>query len=97
MTRAKRILIVEDDALLAETLIEQFALHDEFAVEALGTAEAAIAKVKEEAHIDLVLLDVGLPDMDGREACQLHAQGRLSVADHHADRRRRPMRTRSGG
>ncbi|MEQ8178331.1 MAG: response regulator transcription factor [Amphiplicatus sp.] len=71
MIRAKRILLVDDDALLTETLLDQFEVHDEFAVEALGTAAAAIEKVKEEAHIDLVLLDVGLPDMDGRDACVL--------------------------
>ncbi len=71
MIRAKRILLVDDDALLTETLLDQFDVHDEFAVEALGTAAAAIEKVKEEAHIDLVLLDVGLPDMDGRDACVL--------------------------
>lgn len=71
MARAKRILLVDDDDLLSETLGEQFALHDEFAFEAVGTAQKAIERVKEEAHLDLVLLDVGLPDMDGREACKI--------------------------
>jgi DNA-binding response OmpR family regulator len=71
MARAKRILLVDDDELLRETLVEQFGLHDEFALEALASAQDAISKVKEEAHIDIVLLDVGLPDMDGREACQV--------------------------
>ncbi|MBB5517676.1 response regulator transcription factor [Amphiplicatus metriothermophilus] len=71
MTRAKRILLVDDDALLRDTLIDQFDLHEEFAVEALADAQSAIEKVREEAHIDLVLLDIGLPDMDGREACRI--------------------------
>ncbi|NWG70531.1 MAG: response regulator transcription factor [Parvularculaceae bacterium] len=71
MARAKRILLVDDDALLCETLKEQFALHQEFALDCLNDAHAAIERVKEEAHTDLVLLDVGLPDMDGREACQV--------------------------
>ncbi|MEZ5896234.1 MAG: response regulator transcription factor [Parvularculaceae bacterium] len=71
MIRAKRILLVDDDELLRETLVDQFNHHDEFAVEALSGAQDAIIKVKQEAHIDLVLLDVGLPDMDGREACQV--------------------------
>ncbi|HPE30350.1 MAG TPA: response regulator transcription factor [Parvularculaceae bacterium] len=75
MPRAKRILLVDDDALLRETLLDQFSLHDEFAVEAAATAAEAIEKVKEEAHIDLVLLDVGLPDMDGRQACELMRRG----------------------
>ena len=71
MARAKRILLVDDDELLRDTLVEQFGLHDEFSLEALASAQDAISKVKEEAHIDIVLLDVGLPDMDGREACQV--------------------------
>lgn len=71
MTRARRILLVDDDALLRETLIDQFDLHEEFAVEALADAQSAIEKVRQEAHIDLVLLDIGLPDMDGREACRI--------------------------
>ncbi len=71
MTRAKQILLVDDDDLLRDALIDQFSLHEEFSIIPLPTANAAIAKVREEAHIDLVLLDVGLPDMDGREACQM--------------------------
>lgn len=71
MARAKRILLVDDDALLRDTLLDQFALHDEFDVDAVATAQEAIDRVKQEAHIDLVLLDVGLPDMDGRQACEL--------------------------
>lgn len=69
--RAKKILLVDDDPLLCETLLDQFALHDDFAVEALTSAQEAVARVAKEAHIDLVLLDVGLPDMDGRSACEL--------------------------
>jgi len=71
MTRAKKILLVDDDTLLTETLIDQFKLHDEFSVEPIATANEGIERVKEEAHIDLMLLDVGLPDMDGREACRV--------------------------
>ncbi len=71
MTRAKKIILVDDDELLRETLVEQFNVHDELSVEPIETANAAIERVKEEAHIDLMLLDVGLPDMDGREACRI--------------------------
>lgn len=71
MNRVKKILLVDDDELLRDALVDQFAVHDEFAVEPVMTAQAAIDRVKEEAHIDLMLLDVGLPDMDGREACRI--------------------------
>ena len=71
MARARKILLVDDDDLLRETLLDQFTHHEEFAVETVATAQAAIQRTKDEAHIDLVLLDIGLPDMDGREACQV--------------------------
>ncbi len=71
MNRVKKILLVDDDELLRDALVDQFAVHDEFALEPVLTAAAAIARAREEAHIDLVLLDVGLPDMDGREACRI--------------------------
>ena len=70
MARAARVLLVEDDELLAGTLTDQFAEHDEFDVEHLTTGAEAIEKLSAEGHIDLVLLDVGLPDMDGRDACK---------------------------
>ncbi len=71
MARAKKILLVDDDELLRETLLDQFEVHNEFDLETAVNAAEAIEKVKAEAHIDLVLLDVGLPDMDGREACRV--------------------------
>ena len=70
MSTAKKILLIDDDELLRQSLVEQFALHEEFIPEAVGTASEGIKHVKKE-HVDLVLLDVGLPDMDGREACKL--------------------------
>jgi DNA-binding response OmpR family regulator len=70
MSTAKKIMIIDDDDTLRESLVEQFALHEEFLVNAVETAAAGIKDVKGE-HYDLVLLDVGLPDMDGREACKL--------------------------
>ena len=66
----KKILIVDDDEILRETLSEQFSLHDEFVVSEAENAAGGIAAVKAE-HFDLVLLDVDMPDMDGREACKV--------------------------
>ena len=67
---SRTILIVEDDADLRATLAEQIALADGFdAVEAGTLAEAAAALGGEWARFDAVLLDVGLPDGDGREFC----------------------------
>ncbi|TCT11853.1 DNA-binding response OmpR family regulator [Tepidamorphus gemmatus] len=70
MSTSKRILIVDDDADLREALIEQLALHEEFSATGVETARAGI-RAAETDGADLVILDVGLPDMDGREACKV--------------------------
>ena len=70
MSQTRRILIVDDDSDLRMALAEQLSLHPEFAVieaEHVAAARAAVA-----AHSpDLVIMDIGLPDMDGREAVRL--------------------------
>ncbi len=70
MSTARKILIIDDDEDLRESLTEQLALHEEFDTVAAGTAADGLQTAKGE-HIDLILLDVGLPDMDGRETCKL--------------------------
>jgi DNA-binding response OmpR family regulator len=66
----KRILMVDDDEALRASLTEQLQLHEEFETTSVGTAGAALDMVRTD-HFDIVLLDVGLPDMDGRECCRL--------------------------
>ena len=70
MSATRKILIVEDDDGLRESLIDQLALHDDFQALTAPTASAGLETLKRE-HIDLLLLDVGLPDMDGREMCKV--------------------------
>lgn len=70
MSMARTILIVDDDEDLRESLRDQLALHDEFQVTTAPTASKGIEAAKA-SHYDLVLFDVGLPDMDGREAVKL--------------------------
>jgi DNA-binding response OmpR family regulator len=70
MAAIKTLLIVDDDADLRTTLKEQFELHEEFRVEEAATAAAGLKRARE-GRVDLVILDVDLPDMDGREACRL--------------------------
>lgn len=69
MSTARRLLLVDDDVDLREPLRDQLALHDEFEVETAGTATEGIESAKT-GHFDLVILDIGLPDIDGREACK---------------------------
>lgn len=62
------ILIVEDEAAIADTLL--FALQAEgFSTHWLSLAEAALDYLQAQP-VDLVILDVGLPDISGFEACK---------------------------
>ena len=70
MSNGKRILIVDDDPVLLEMLSEQLKLHEEFLTSGAATAGEALNQAKED-YFDVILLDVGLPDMDGREVCRL--------------------------
>jgi DNA-binding response OmpR family regulator len=70
MSTGRQILIVDDDTSLRESLAEQLELHEEFGTQQAGDATTALEVVKRE-HFDMVLLDIGLPDMDGREVCKL--------------------------
>jgi DNA-binding response OmpR family regulator len=70
MSTARTILLVDDDEELRASLKDQLALHDEFDILTAGTAGQGI-EIARETRLDLVLLDVGLPDMDGREACKV--------------------------
>ncbi|MCF7533409.1 two-component system response regulator CreB [Pseudomonas petrae] len=62
------ILIVEDEAAIADTLI--YALQGEgFTTAWLTLGQAAVA-LQRETPADLIILDIGLPDISGFEACK---------------------------
>ncbi len=69
MANLKKILLVDDDDDLREALAEQLVSTDDFDVFEAGSGHEAGEKVKG-AIFDLVILDVGLPDTDGRELCR---------------------------
>jgi DNA-binding response OmpR family regulator len=60
-----RILVVEDDALVADAMYRGLT-QSGFAVDRVTSAELAEAAMREE-HFDLLLVDLGLPGMDGFE------------------------------
>lgn len=66
----RTILIIDDDDDLREGLEEQLRLYEEFDVLAATRASEGMAAVKDN-DIALALVDVGLPDLDGREAVRL--------------------------
>lgn len=70
MTSGRKILLVDDDESLRQTLAEQLQLHEEFVTTEAGSGVEGLEATKI-GHFDLILLDVGLPDMDGRDLCRL--------------------------
>jgi DNA-binding response OmpR family regulator len=70
MPNTRKILIVDDDADMRGTLVEQLALHDEFEAAAVESGTKGIEAAKN-GQVDLVIMDVGLPDVDGREAVRM--------------------------
>ncbi len=70
MTAGKKILLVDDDDSLRDSLSQQLRLYEEFLITEAATAAQALETTKSE-YFDAVILDVGLPDMDGREVCRL--------------------------
>ena len=63
-----RILLVEDEVSISEPLAEHLA-RDGFLPEVAGTVAEAQERFRAQGP-DLVLLDVMLPDGDGRDLCR---------------------------
>jgi DNA-binding response OmpR family regulator len=89
MKDGKKILLVDDDDALRVTLSEQ--LEAEFDVSQARTGSEALSRAASDLH-DIIVLDVGLPDADGRDVCrQLRQMGvrtpviMLTAADSEAD------------
>jgi DNA-binding response OmpR family regulator len=78
MAQRKTILIVDDDDDVRADLAEQLELHEEFSAAQAATAGEGV-RLARESRPDLVLLDVDLPDMDGREACRLMRSGGVAA------------------
>jgi DNA-binding response OmpR family regulator len=70
MAQLKKILLVDDDDDLREALSEQLVMTEDFDVFEAGSGQDALAKTKA-GLFDLVILDVGLPDTDGRELARV--------------------------
>jgi len=70
-----RLLVVEDDPTIAEPL-RRGLMREGFDVDLAGTGADALAA----GECDLVLLDLGLPDIDGRDVCrQLRARSGIPI------------------
>jgi DNA-binding response OmpR family regulator len=67
---ARHLLLVDDDDGLRDALTEQLSLYEEFETSCEATAAKGIHAARNR-RVDLLIMDVGLPDMDGREAVKL--------------------------
>ena len=77
MTKSKLILIVDDDDLFRQTLSNQMQLHEEFSPVEAATGANALEKARG-SFFEVIVLDVGLPDMDGRDVCRLMREKRVT-------------------
>lgn len=66
---SRQILVVDDDEALSRELKEQLVLHDDFEVTVVHNGKDGI-DIVQEREFDILLLDVCLPDIDGREVCK---------------------------
>ncbi|CAM1628567.1 response regulator transcription factor [Bartonella sp. B10834G6] len=63
----RTLLIVDDDEDLRSILVEQLQMHEEFNVLQESTAAKGLETARN-GNVDLIIMDIGLPDLDGREA-----------------------------
>ena len=69
MPSAKRVLLVDDDTMLRSSLAEQLAAAGEYAPVEAGSVAEGRAKARDGLY-EFMILDVGLPDGDGRKLCR---------------------------
>ena len=78
MSTADHILIVEDDEIV-QTLLSAYLSEKGFRVTGVRSA-AELAAIQSHESVDLILLDLGLPDEDGLVlARQLRARGSIPI------------------
>ena len=70
MATGRSLLLIDDDDILRRALRDQLTATDTFAViEEAATGAEALEKVRGKVF-DMILLDIGLPDQDGRDVCR---------------------------
>jgi len=78
MNASRKILIVDDDVALRQSLAEQLERDGEFITVECDTAALALDAIQRE-RFDAMLLDIGLPDMDGRDLCREIRRAAINV------------------
>lgn len=73
-----KLLLVDDDTDLRESLADQLVSYDDFEVSQAANASNAL-HIMEQRVFDLIILDVDMPDMDGRDLCKNVRKKGISV------------------
>lgn len=69
----KKILVVDDEKEIRE-LIEERLIQNKYAVLTASSGKEAII-IAETQQLDLILLDIAMPEMDGYQTCEKLKQG----------------------
>ena len=70
MAQGKQVLLIDDDEDFRDALVEQSSIIEGFEVFETGDAAETLEMIKN-TEFDLLILDIGFPDADGRELCKL--------------------------
>ena len=62
------VLLAEDDAAIAEPLARALA-REGYGCDVVGTGSAALEQARDQRY-ELLILDLGLPEIDGLEVCR---------------------------
>jgi len=74
----RKILLVDDDSDLRGALADQLRLHEDFTVFEQDHGAGGLEFLKTN-NVDLAVLDVDMPDMDGRELCKLARRAGVTI------------------
>ena len=72
---ARQVLVVEDDAQV-RALVEDVLIELGYSVRIASDADQAIPMLKSQSQIDLLITDVGLPGLNGRQLAEIARQTR---------------------
>lgn len=78
MLKKAKLLLVDDDDALRQSLRDQPEFYKSFSIDEASSGSEALEFIKRKTY-ELVLLDVGLPDMDGRSVCRSMRSARVKA------------------
>ena len=64
-----KILVVDDETLIRD-VIKEYAINEGYTVIEAGNGEEALEKVDNNPDIDLIIMDIMMPKLDGYSACK---------------------------